>query len=135
MPVRVPTLDGEDKLPARFWRTGTTEGTVAAGDALAKVGSLTQASNYTLALAAAGRVVEITAAGAATVTIPPNSAVAFPVGTVVEVMQYGTGQVTIAAGVGVTVRSPASFTTRARYSSVALRQRAANEWIVSGDMT
>lgn len=99
------------------------------------VHAVTQSANYTLALTDAGKTVEQTGASAATVTVPPNSAVVFPIGTVVDVLQYGAGQVTIAAGAGVTVRTPASLTTKARYSRASLRKRAADEWILSGDLT
>ena len=67
--------------------------------------------------------------------MPPNASVAFPVGTVIEIVQYGAGQITIAPGAAVTLRNPSSLTTRAQYSTIGLRQRAANEWVVSGDLT
>jgi hypothetical protein len=117
--------------------TGTTAGTVAAGNdsRFLTVASDVQTSSYTLALSDAGEVVEMNSASATTVTVPPNSSVNFPVGTVVEVCQFGAGQVTLAGGSGVTLLTPASMTTRARYSTVAVRQRAANQWVVTGDLT
>lgn len=95
----------------------------------------TAVTAYTLALTDAGAVVESTSASAVAVTVPLNATVAFPVGTVIEVLQYGAGQLTIAAASGVTLRNPSSLTTRAQYSSVALRMRAVDEWIVSGDLS
>ena len=95
-----------------------------------------QAGAYTLALTDAAAVVEGTSATAQTFTVPPNSSVAFPVGTVVEVFQYGAGQITIAAGAGVTLRSDGGKAkTAAQYATVGLRQRAANEWVLSGDLS
>ena len=85
---------------------------------------------YTLVLLDAGRVVEANTASALTVTIPPNSAVAFPVGTILEVLRYGVGTVTVAAGTGVTLRGTA--TIGAQYGSVSLLKRGTDEWIVSG---
>jgi hypothetical protein len=116
---------------------GTTTGTVAAGDdsRFAAVPATTQASSYTLALADAGTVVESTSASAVNVTVPPNSSVAFPVGTVIELCQYGAGQITIVAGAGVTLRTASSLTTRVQYSGASLRKRATNEWVVGGDLT
>jgi hypothetical protein len=116
---------------------GTTAGTLAAGNdaRFLTVASDVQTSSYTLALSDAGEVVEMNSASATTVTVPPNSSVNFPVGTVVEVCQYGAGQVTLAGGSGVTMLTPASMTTRAQYSTVAVRQRAANQWVVTGDLT
>jgi hypothetical protein len=95
----------------------------------------TQTANYTLALSDADTVLEMNTASGATVTVPPASSVGFPIGTVIEILQYGAGQVTIAPGVGVTLRTASSLTTRVQYSSVALRLRATNEWIISGDLT
>src|SRR4051812_34601926 len=65
----------------------------------------TQTGNYTLALADAGKTVEQNLGTPTTVTVPPNSSVAFPIGTIIEVARYGAGTVAIAAGAGVTIRS------------------------------
>ena len=65
----------------------------------------TQTSSYTAVLSDAQKVVEMNVAGANTFTLPPNSAVAYPIGTVIEVFQLGAGQTTITPGAGVTLRS------------------------------
>lgn len=91
---------------------------------------------YTFVLADAGTVLETTNGAAVTVTVPPNSAVAFPVGTVIEVHQLGAGQVTLAPGVGVTLRSRgAALKITGQYGVVSLRKRATDEWVVAGDLT
>lgn len=90
-------------------------------------------ANDTLVLTDDGNIVEPNKATAITETIPPNTDVAFPVGAYVEVMQLGAGQVTIAAGAGVTLRAPNGAKTAAQYSTLGVRQRAANEWVVTGD--
>lgn len=89
----------------------------------------------TLVLADAGSVVSSTGASAAVVTIPPNSSVAFPVGSIVELEQYGAGQVTVSAGVGVTLRAPRGAKIGVQYAGCRLRKRATDEWTVEGDMT
>ncbi len=95
-----------------------------------------QSGSYTLVLADAGKAIDVDSASATTVTVPPNASVAFPVGTVIEVCRYGTGTVAIAAGAGVTLRSRDSLTSIAvQYSSVSLRKRATDEWIVVGDLS
>lgn len=94
-----------------------------------------QNADYTLALSDAGTVVEMGSSNPITLTVPANASVAFPVNTVIELTQTGTGQLTIAAAVGVTLRTPASLTTRAQYSSIGLRKRSTDIWIVSGDLT
>ena len=54
--------------------------------------------------------VRMTNASANTLTIPPNSAVAFPVGTKVFITQGGAGSTSIAAGAGVTINAPSTVT-------------------------
>lgn len=95
----------------------------------------TQVASYTLALGDAGKVVEMNVANANNLTVPPNSSVAFPIGTVIGVDQIGAGQTTIVPGSGVTIRSAGSLVKLAnRYSSVVLRKRATDEWILAGDL-
>jgi hypothetical protein len=90
-------------------------------------------ATYTLALTDGGQVVEFTNASAVTLTVPTNASVAFPVGTLIGVLQYGAGQVTI-SGAGVTFRSAGGqLRTNVQYSAVWLRKRATDEWVVSGD--
>jgi len=92
--------------------------------------------SYTVSATDVGVTVEITASSAATFTLPSDAAVSLPVGTVVEVVRVGTGTVTVVPGTGVTVQSPTqALTARAQFSSLRLRKRAANTWLVSGDLT
>ncbi|QFG13462.1 tail protein [Gordonia phage Powerball] len=91
-------------------------------------------SAYTLALTDANKAVEVNSASAVNVTIPTDATVDFPVGTVIEVDQIGAGKVTIVGATGVTVQAPATPTTRAQWSALVLRKRAADTWLVTGDM-
>jgi hypothetical protein len=104
--------------------------------ALAAVGSNNQTGTaYTLVLTDAGKVVEANNAATVTVTVPPNSAVAFPIGTVIELWQQGAGQLLVAAGAGVTIRSSGGFLkSYGQYSSLSLRKRATDEWVLVGDL-
>lgn len=104
-------------------------------DALETLAISAQTASYTLVLGDAGKVVEVTSASATNVTVPQNSSVAFPVGTVIEVCQMGAGQVTIVQGTGSTLRASNGLKLRAQYSSASLRKRATNEWVVAGDVT
>lgn len=110
--------------------------TTALEDSAAVITANTQTTAYTLVLADAGKLVEMNSGSALTLTVPPNSSVALPIGTVIEVTRLGTGSVTMVAGVGVTLRVPAGSTLalRAQYSTAGLRKRAENEWVVSGDL-
>ncbi len=100
----------------------------------------TQTASYTAALSDADKSVEMNSASATTFTVPPNSAVAFPVGTVIEVARIGAGAVTIAQGAGVVLRNrleAAGTTNRtiaAQWSAASLRKRATDEWVLVGDI-
>lgn len=85
---------------------------------------------YTLAATDAGKVVRMTAAGAATVTVPTNATVAFAVGTVINVYAAGAGGVTVAAATDVTIRNNGA--ALAQYDEVSLRKDAADEWVRVG---
>ena len=93
-------------------------------------------TSYTLVLADAGKVIESTSGSATTFTVPPNSSVAFPVGTIVAVCQAGAGTLSVAAGSGVTVNSRGSLTDLAgQWAEATLRQRSADVWVLTGDLT
>lgn len=74
-------------------------------------------------------------ASASTLTIPTNASVAFPVGTVITVLNKGAGAVTISGSGGVTLLSAgatAASPVLNQYKSAALIQVAANTWYVVG---
>lgn len=99
------------------------------------IASTTHSGNYSFALSDAGTCVEGTGATAQTFTIPAHTSVAFPVGTVMEVFQFGSGQITIAGDVGVTLLSDGGkVATAGQYATISLRQRAINVWVLSGDL-
>ena len=102
---------------------------------LAAIGQNTQNASYQLVLADAGKVVEMDVAGANNLTIPTDATVNFPIGTVIEIWQKGAGQTTIVPAGGVTLRSPGGLTKLyGQYSGGTLRKRAANEWVLQGDL-
>ncbi len=99
------------------------------------VATNSQSASYTLVLDDLGKVVEQTEAAATTISVPSNAAVAYPVGAIIQIRQYGTGQITITGATGVTIRSRgAANKTAGQYAEAALTKRAADEWILSGDI-
>jgi hypothetical protein len=92
-------------------------------------------SAYTLVLTDKGGMVRMTAVGANTLTVPPNSSVAFTIGTQILVYREGSGQTTVAAGAGVIINSADSATRlRVQHSVATLIKVATNTWILSGDI-
>jgi hypothetical protein len=80
-------------------------------------------------------IVEISKGSATTLTIPTNSSVAYPVGTTIDIIQTGSGQVTIAGAGGVTVNATPGLKLRTQWSSATLLKRAENTWLVYGDLS
>jgi len=117
---------GTDGTGAKGWKDDP------AGDGL--VAANVQTASYTLVLDDAGKAVEMNVASANDLTVPPNSAVAFPVGTVIEVAQVGAGQTTVVAGSGVTVRTPETLVLSGQWSTVSLRKRGTDDWLLAGDV-
>jgi len=95
----------------------------------------TQTTSYTLALSDATNMVETNSSSTTSITVPPNSSVAFPIGTSVDVFQKGTGQTSIVAGSGVTIYRTPGLKLRAQYSGGTLTKRDTDTWILSGDLT
>jgi hypothetical protein len=93
-------------------------------------------ASYTLSsLTERDDLIEMSSASALTLTIPPASAVDYPIGTSIDILQTGAGQVTIAAGAGVTVNATPGLKLRTTWSSCTLFKRAQNTWVVYGDLT
>jgi hypothetical protein len=93
-------------------------------------------TTYTLVLTDAGKMVTMTNGSANTLTVPANSSVAFPVNTRLDIIQYGAGQTTIAAGSGVTIYSSGSkLKLTGQYSGASLWKKATDTWVLVGDIT
>jgi hypothetical protein len=93
-----------------------------------------QVASYTLVLADKNKLVEISNASANTLTVPPNSSVAFPIGSTITILQTGAGQCTLTAGAGVTVNGTPGLKLRTTWSSATLIKRATDTWVALGDM-
>ena len=106
-----------------------------------KVDSLTPISqktaSYTLSsLTERDDLIEMGSASALVLTIPTDATLDFPIGTSIDILQTGAGQVTIAPVSGtVTVNATPGLKLRTTWSSATLFKRAANTWVVFGDLT
>ncbi|MDZ7785794.1 MAG: hypothetical protein U5L95_01585 [Candidatus Saccharibacteria bacterium] len=81
-----------------------------------------------------GKIVEVTHGSTVrTQTVPPNSSVAYPVGSNLYVRKTGTANVAIAAGSGVTIRDPNALglTISTQYETRRLMKRATDEWVMT----
>ena len=97
-------------------------------------------TTYTFVLTDNGRLVTASNASAQTYSIPTNASVAFPIGTQINIIQIGAGQVTInAVTSGTTTISSTGATAtapklRAQYSSATCIKAATDLWYVVGDI-
>lgn len=92
-------------------------------------------TTYTAVLGDDGDLVTCDNAAAITFTIPPNSSVAFGIGTQINIMQLGAGQVTVTAGAGVTLRSQGSkLKTAGQYAVATCCKIATDTWVVIGNL-
>jgi hypothetical protein len=89
---------------------------------------------YTLVLADAHKLVTLNKSTGFTVTVPPNSSVAFDIGDQVNLMQIGAGQVTVAAGSGVTLNAQGSkVKLNGQWSTATLVKIATDTWVLVGN--
>lgn len=94
-----------------------------------------QNASYTLALTDTNKLVETDVATANTVTIPVSTSINFSIGTKIDVVQYGAGQTTIVATVGVTIRSANNWLKiNARYGAATLTKIGTDEWYLWGNL-
>jgi hypothetical protein len=96
-------------------------------------------TTYDLALSDAGGVVTLDNGSPITVTVPANSSVAFPVGTVIVLAQIGAGQVTVAeASAGspsvVTIYSPETLKLRKQFAQASLTKIGTDTWLLEGNL-
>jgi len=114
---------------------------IATGNVIYNQATNSQSSSaYSLALTDSGKFVEMTASVANTITVPASSTVAWAIGSRIDIVQYGAGVTTISPAASVTLRyySPTSAATasiKGRYGAATLMYRAANEWVLVGNLT
>ena len=93
-------------------------------------------TSYTAVLADDGKLVTLDNGSAITFTIPPNSSVAFGIGTQINLMQLGAGVATITAGAGVTLRSAGTkVKTNGQYSVATCVKIATDTWVLVGNLS
>ena len=92
-------------------------------------------TTYTLVLTDASKLLTLSNASAITMTVPPNSSVAFPIGTRIDLLQIGAGQVTVAQGAGVTVNATPGLKFRVQHAGGTLLKIATDTWGLVGDLS
>ena len=133
-PLASPTFTGTVTVAASG--VAFTDGTQTKEGVASRTPIVQKTAAYTLSeLTERDSLIEVSSATGVTLTIPPASAVDYPIGTSIDILQTGAGQVTVAAGAGVTVNATPGLKLRTTWSSATLFKRAANTWVVFGDLT
>jgi hypothetical protein len=112
-----------------------TDGTQTKEGVPSRTPIISKTANYTLTnLSERDSLIEVDSISPVTITIPTNSAVAFPVGTTLDILGVNTGLITIAGDTGVTVNATPGLKLRTQWSSCTLFKRGENAWVVYGDL-
>jgi hypothetical protein len=127
--------------------TMITDGTIVNADinasAAIDLGKLADATideksaSYTLALTDKNKFIKMSVTSTAnTVTVPTNTSVAFPIGSQIHIIQYGSGktQVIPVSGTVILYATPGTY-LRAQYSSATLLKCDTNIWMLMGDLS
>lgn len=94
-----------------------------------------QSTSYTLALADAGDIVEMTNSSAATVTIPANGTTEFPIGTQITVVRNNAGVQFVPATDVILLSDSSKQYLATQYSAGTLIKRATNTWYLIGNLS
>lgn len=103
------------------------QGTVVDGTLVYRMAVDVKSGSHQLALEDTGKVLEFDNTSAASVTVPNNSTVAFPIGTVIYLCFVGTATLTLAPASGVTLSREGGFGVN---EEIYIRKRDTNSWIV-----
>ena len=97
----------------------------------------TTSSSYTFVATDQSNTVSFNSANPITGLIPPNSSVAFPIGTEIGVFQLGAGQLHITTGSNAVSLNAADAETKTRvqFSSAMCYKTGTDGWLLVGDLT
>lgn len=122
----VESITGGFKFP-----DGTTQTTASSGSGVSYPQNI-QSGNYTLVLADAGKHIYSANTGAQTITIPTNALVAFPIGSVITIVNMGTTKITMSTtGVSIIPNGSTTALSSAQIpsgASVQLLKTGTNTW-------
>ena len=126
--------DGQNSLEVADGDVTITDQLTVSGGLVAPLQINAQTgTTYTFVLADAGKMVTSSNGSAQTLTVPPNSSVAFAVGTQVIIQNIGSANATLAEGSGVTINSKDdSKEIDGQYAAATLIKTATDTWSLIG---
>ena len=135
-----PTISGSPSISGATLTTSTLTSPTINDPKLNLSVNAQTGTTYTFVLTDNGKLVTASNAAAQTYSIPTNASVAFPVGTQINLIQIGAGQVTVQAvtsgtttvlSAGATAAAPKA---RVQYSALTCIKVATDTWYVIGDI-
>jgi len=132
-------LDTLDELAAALGddaNYATSITTALAGKVDSYTPIVQKTASYTLTtLTERDDLIEVNSASACVISIPEDATVNYPIGTSLDILQTGAGEVSIAGVSGtVTVNATPGLKLRTQWSSATIFKRAANTWVAYGDL-
>lgn len=88
---------------------------------------------YTFGSADQGKILEFD--GTFTVTVPPEATFNYSTGSVLNLLNIGTGTITIAGGTAVTVNGNPGLKLSTQWSGASIVKRSADTWVAVGDLS
>ena len=131
-----------DAIPSQTGNSGkflSTDGSSLSWQDQAYTSAITTVSGTTYTFVADDykRTVLCTSASAVTLTIPPQSSVTWPAGSILTIVQNGTGQVTVQGDTGVTLNTQGASgarKTRYQHQVASVYRTASDTWMITGDL-
>ncbi len=126
--------NGQNALEVADGDVSITDSLTVSGGLVAPLAINAQTgTTYTFVAADAGKLVTSSNGSAQTITIPPNSSVAFAIGTQIMVQNLGSANATLAQGSGVTIQSKDSNKEiDGQYAAATCIKTATDTWSLIG---
>ena len=91
-------------------------------------------TTYAIVATDAGKLITLNNAAATTITIPANASIAFPIGTMINLLSLGAGIVTVAITTDTLQSKDSNVNITGQYSGASLVKIAATTWVLFGDL-
>jgi hypothetical protein len=140
------TIRYGQSLPASSWPTHAsshafggsdpiTPAAIKAAPVSVPVSTKTGTANYTLQLSDSHSVILLNTTASMSVVVPTNAAVAFEIGTQINVTRLGGTDVSVSPASGVTIRSSGSrYALSQQYATATLIKIDTDTWLLAGDL-